>query len=81
MSILQGLNKKWRQGFSMSTQAKFVEFHRHLGQLERNKKDPAKNKLRPRDKMRIRMRWSSFGWGTFTSCSLRMRLRLRGSCS
>ncbi len=40
----------------MSTQAKFVEFHRHLGQLERNKKDPAKNKLRPRDKIRIRMR-------------------------
>ena len=40
----------------MSTQAKFVEFHRNLKQLEEAKKDPAKSKLRPRDKIRIRLR-------------------------
>jgi len=40
----------------MSTDAKYVEFHRQLKELEANKKDPVKNKLRPRDKIRIRMR-------------------------
>lgn len=40
----------------MSTDAKFVEFHRQLKQLEGNKKDPAKVKLRPRDKIKIRLR-------------------------
>lgn len=40
----------------MSTDAKFVEFHRQLKLLEGNKKDPAKVKLRPRDKIKIRMR-------------------------
>ena len=40
----------------MSTMAKFVEYHRQLKQLEENKKDPAKNKMRPRDKIRIRLR-------------------------
>ena len=40
----------------MSTDAKFVEFHLQLKQLEANKKDPVKNKMRPRDKIRIRMR-------------------------
>lgn len=40
----------------MSTDAKFVEFHRDLKQLEENKKDPKKVKLRPRDKIRIRLR-------------------------
>jgi small subunit ribosomal protein S14 len=40
----------------MSTEAKRVEFQRQLKQLEENKKDPAKVKLRPRDKIRIRLR-------------------------
>ncbi|MBI3408253.1 MAG: type Z 30S ribosomal protein S14 [Planctomycetes bacterium] len=40
----------------MSTKAKLVEYKRQLAQLEANKKDPAKNKLRPRDKIRIRFR-------------------------
>jgi small subunit ribosomal protein S14 len=40
----------------MSTKAKLVEFHGQLAKLEANKKDPAKNKLRPRDKIRIRIR-------------------------
>jgi small subunit ribosomal protein S14 len=40
----------------MSTQAKFVEIQRQLKALENNKKDPVKNKLRPRDKIRIRLR-------------------------
>jgi small subunit ribosomal protein S14 len=40
----------------MSTQAKFVEIQRQLKSLEANKKDPAKNKMRPRDKIRIRLR-------------------------
>jgi len=40
----------------MSTDAKFVEFHRQLKLLEGNKKDPVKFPLRPRDKIKIRMR-------------------------
>ena len=40
----------------MSTEAKMVEFRRDLVRLEKNKRDPAKNPLRPRDKIRIRMR-------------------------
>jgi small subunit ribosomal protein S14 len=40
----------------MTTEAKNVEFRRQLSQLEANKRDPAKNKLRPRDKIRIRLR-------------------------
>jgi len=40
----------------MSTEAKMVEFRRDLARLEANKKDPVKNKLRPRDKIRIRLR-------------------------
>ena len=40
----------------MSTSAKLVEYKRQLAQLEGNKKDPAKVKLRPRDKIRIRFR-------------------------
>jgi small subunit ribosomal protein S14 len=40
----------------MATDAKNVEFKRQLAQLEANKRDPAKAKLRPRDKIRIRLR-------------------------
>jgi small subunit ribosomal protein S14 len=40
----------------MSTEAKRVEFLRQLAQLEANKRDPNKAKLRPRDKIRIRLR-------------------------
>jgi small subunit ribosomal protein S14 len=41
----------------MSTQAHFVEFHRILAQLDAAKRDPAKaKKIRPRDRIRIRMR-------------------------
>ena len=40
----------------MTTEAKNVEFRRHLALLELHKRDPAKSKLRPRDKIRIRMR-------------------------
>ena len=40
----------------MSTEAKAVKFVRQLAMLEGNKKDPAKVKMRPRDKIRIRMR-------------------------
>jgi small subunit ribosomal protein S14 len=40
----------------MSTDAKYVEFQRQLKLLEDNKRDPAKTKLRPRDKIRIRLR-------------------------
>ena len=40
----------------MSTSAKKVEFERDLAQLEANKRDPVKNKMRPRDKIRIRLR-------------------------
>ncbi len=40
----------------MSTDAKMVKYRRQLAALEANKKDPVKNKLRPRDKIRIRFR-------------------------
>ncbi len=40
----------------MSTDAKYVEFQRQLKWLENNKKDPAKFPMRPRDKIKIRMR-------------------------
>jgi small subunit ribosomal protein S14 len=40
----------------MSTTAKYVEFQRNLKLLELARRDPAKSKLRPRDKIRIRMR-------------------------
>jgi small subunit ribosomal protein S14 len=40
----------------MSTEAKAVKFVRQLARLEANKKDPAKVKMRPRDKIRIRLR-------------------------
>jgi len=40
----------------MSTEAKAVKFARQMAKLEANKKDPAKVKMRPRDKIRIRLR-------------------------
>jgi small subunit ribosomal protein S14 len=40
----------------MSTESKEVKFRRQMAQLEANKKDPAKNKMRPRDKIRVRLR-------------------------
>jgi small subunit ribosomal protein S14 len=40
----------------MSTDAKYVEFQRQLKLLEAHKREPQKSKLRPRDKIRIRMR-------------------------
>ncbi len=40
----------------MSTEAKAVKFRRQMARLEGNKKDPAKVKMRPRDKIRVRLR-------------------------
>ena len=40
----------------MSTTAKFVEYQKQLALLDAHKRDPKKNKLRPRDKIRIRQR-------------------------
>jgi ribosomal protein S14 len=40
----------------MSTESKEVKFRRQMAQLEANKRDPAKNKMRPRDKIRVRLR-------------------------
>jgi small subunit ribosomal protein S14 len=40
----------------MSTTAKRVEFQRDLAKLEADKKDTSKKKLRPRDRIKIRMR-------------------------
>ena len=40
----------------MSTKAKLVEFRLQLIQLEANKKDPVKNKMRRRDTIKIRTR-------------------------
>ena len=40
----------------MSTEAKAVRFKKQLKQLEAFRKDPAASKLRPRDRIRIRLR-------------------------
>jgi small subunit ribosomal protein S14 len=40
----------------MATEAKMARFHKDLGRLEGNKKDPEKVKCRPRDKIRVRLR-------------------------
>jgi len=40
----------------MSTTAKRAEYKRQLAMLEAHRRDPAKSKLRPRDKIRIRLR-------------------------
>ncbi len=40
----------------MSTEAKEVRFKKQMARLEAHKRDPEKNKMRPRDKIRIRLR-------------------------
>ena len=40
----------------MSTTAKRVEYERDLKQIEADKKNPTKKKLRPRDRIKIRFR-------------------------
>jgi small subunit ribosomal protein S14 len=40
----------------MSTTAKHARFKRELKELERARREPTKSKLRPRDKIRVRLR-------------------------
>jgi small subunit ribosomal protein S14 len=40
----------------MSTEAKAVLFRRQMKRLEENKRNPEKVKMRPRDKIRVRLR-------------------------
>jgi ribosomal protein S14 len=40
----------------MSTESKEVRFKKQMARLEAHKRDPEKNKMRPRDKIRIRLR-------------------------
>jgi small subunit ribosomal protein S14 len=40
----------------MSTESKAVRFRRQMAQLEGSKRDPAKVKMLPREKIRIRLR-------------------------
>ncbi len=40
----------------MSTESKAVRFRRQMEKLEANKRDPVKATMRPRDKIRIRLR-------------------------
>jgi small subunit ribosomal protein S14 len=40
----------------MATDAKNAKFRKQLAQLEQSKRQPDKSKLRPRDKIRIRLR-------------------------
>jgi ribosomal protein S14 len=40
----------------MSTESKAVRFRRQMAQLEGNKRDPAKVKMLPRERIRIRLR-------------------------
>ncbi|MBL8795099.1 MAG: type Z 30S ribosomal protein S14 [Planctomycetia bacterium] len=45
----------------MAITSKRVRFKRQLKKLELNKQNPEKNKLRPRDKIRIRLRCKMCG--------------------
>lgn len=45
----------------MAITSKRVRFKRQLKQLELNKQNPEKNKMRPRDKIRIRLRCKMCG--------------------
>jgi ribosomal protein S14 len=47
----------------MTTEAKNVKFRRQMAALEVNKRAPEKSKLRPRDKIRIRLRCRLCGRG------------------
>ncbi len=47
----------------MSTEAKVVKFRRQLARLEASKRQPDKVKMRPRDKIRIRLRCKICGRG------------------
>jgi small subunit ribosomal protein S14 len=40
----------------MSTEAKVVRFKKQMARVEAHKRDPEKTKMRPRDKIRIRLR-------------------------
>jgi small subunit ribosomal protein S14 len=40
----------------MSTEAKGVRFRKQMAKLEANKKDPAKTPMKPREKIRVRLR-------------------------
>jgi ribosomal protein S14 len=40
----------------MATTAKRAQYRKQLAQLETSRRDPTKSKLRPRDKIRIRLR-------------------------
>ena len=40
----------------MSTESKEVRFKKQMARLEAHKRDPEKTKMRPRDKIRIRLR-------------------------
>jgi small subunit ribosomal protein S14 len=47
----------------MTTEAKNVKFRRQLAKLEAARRDPAKSKMRPRDKIRVRLRCKICGRG------------------
>jgi small subunit ribosomal protein S14 len=47
----------------MTTEAKFVKFRKQLLALESSRRQPDKSKLRPRDKIRIRLRCKICGRG------------------
>jgi ribosomal protein S14 len=47
----------------MTTEAKFVKFRKQMQALETSRRQPEKTKLRPRDKIRIRLRCKICGRG------------------
>jgi small subunit ribosomal protein S14 len=47
----------------MTTEAKFVKFRRQMKSLEASRRQPDKSKMRPRDKIRIRLRCKICGRG------------------
>ena len=47
----------------MTTSAKNARFRKQMAALEANKRNPEKSKLRPRDKIRIRLRCKICGRG------------------
>jgi small subunit ribosomal protein S14 len=47
----------------MTTEAKYVKFRKQLERLEASKRQPDKVKMRPRDKIRVRLRCKICGRG------------------
>jgi small subunit ribosomal protein S14 len=63
MAIGVAVSNRPQRHRTMTTESKNVKFRRQLAQLEATRRQPEKSKLRPRDKIRIRLRCKICGRG------------------